>query len=44
MSSILLPLEYLDSVASMLVVDDAFEWGPGDYLDIKYVIDGQCYG
>ena len=39
MNSILIPLDY---ERPMLSVDESLEWGPGDYLDIKYVIDKQC--
>ncbi len=42
MNSILLPLESLAYEQPVLLVDEGVEWGPGDYLDIKYVIDAQC--
>jgi hypothetical protein len=42
MNSILVPIENLDYTDPILSVDETIEWGPGDYLDIKYVVDKQC--
>jgi hypothetical protein len=42
MNSVLIPLDELDYQAPILTVGDAIEWGPGDYLDVKYVVDKQC--
>jgi len=42
MNSILLALEDMDYQAPTLTVAESIEWGPGDYLDVKYVVDKQC--
>lgn len=41
-SSVLIPAEYLSYQAPTLMSDQAVAWGPGDYVDIKYVVDQQC--